>query len=69
MAGPDSTLGNSELLASLPQTLREPLVLTKLGGLTGREAAQQLGVSEAALKVRVHRAMGKLKKMLESQVV
>ena len=53
----------------MPLGLREALTLTKLLGSSSAEAAQQLSISESALKVRVHRAMGKLKRMLEVESV
>lgn len=68
VTGPEGELSGGEILGRLPQNLREALVLTKIVGWSGREAAQHLGISEAALKVRVHRAMGKVKKLLETQV-
>lgn len=52
------------LLESLPQAHREALMLTKIVGLSTREASAQLKISEGALKVRVHRAINGLQKML-----
>lgn len=43
-------------LADLPDTLRTAFVLREIEGLSTREAAAELGISESALKVRVHRA-------------
>jgi RNA polymerase sigma-70 factor (ECF subfamily) len=43
-------------LCSLPEGLRAAFELVKLDGLSMREAAEALGTSEAAVKVRVHRA-------------
>lgn len=45
------------LLASLPARQREAIVLTKLDGLSVREAAAALSISESALKVCVHRGL------------
>jgi DNA-directed RNA polymerase specialized sigma24 family protein len=39
-------------------------MLTKIVGLSTREASAQLKISEGALKVRVHRAINGLQKML-----
>jgi RNA polymerase sigma factor (sigma-70 family) len=44
-----------EELARLPETLRHPLVLCYLQGLTRDEAARQLGISLATLKRRLER--------------
>lgn len=45
------------LLATLPARQREAIVLTKLDGLSVREAAAALAMSEAAVKVSVHRGL------------
>jgi RNA polymerase sigma-70 factor (ECF subfamily) len=43
-------------IGALPAALRTAFVLRDLEGLSTAEAAQALGISEAALKVRLHRA-------------
>lgn len=43
-------------VAALPDTLRTAFVLREIEGLSTREAAAELGISESALKVRLHRA-------------
>lgn len=45
---------------------KQVLVLTKIFGLTMMEAAAQLGISEGAMKVRVHRAVRAAKRHIES---
>jgi RNA polymerase sigma-70 factor (ECF subfamily) len=65
VAGPDSEVVCGQLLAGLPKGLQQALVLTKIQGMTSSEAARKLSISESALKVRVHRAIGKLKRQLE----
>jgi RNA polymerase sigma-70 factor (ECF subfamily) len=65
--GPDEDLGGARLIASLPLNLREPLTLTKIVGLSTAEAAGRLKISESALKVRVHRAIKRLRKMMEKE--
>lgn len=45
------------LIARMPPALREAFVLTKVSGLSAREAAAALGTTEGAIKVRVHRAV------------
>ncbi|NHZ35068.1 sigma-70 family RNA polymerase sigma factor [Massilia rubra] len=46
-----------KLLASLPDKQREAIVYTKLDGLSVREAAAALQMTEAAVKVAVHRGL------------
>lgn len=45
------------LLDALPEKQREAIVLTKLNGLSVREAASALQMTEAAVKVSVHRGL------------
>jgi RNA polymerase sigma factor (sigma-70 family) len=45
------------LLATLPEQQREAIVYTKLDGLSVREAASAMQVSEASVKVAVHRGL------------
>lgn len=54
------------LLDSLSPQQREALTLTKINGLTIAEAATQLSISESALKVRVHRAIARLRRLVEA---
>ncbi|HWB76642.1 MAG TPA: RNA polymerase sigma factor [Nannocystaceae bacterium] len=54
-----------ELLATLPENLREAFVLRELEGLPPTEAAQQLGISEGNLAVRASRARARIRKSLE----
>ncbi len=53
------------LFASLNPQQREALTLTKLLGFSIAEAAGRLGISQTAMKVRVHRATRAAAKMLE----
>jgi RNA polymerase sigma-70 factor (ECF subfamily) len=46
---------------------REVLVLTKIIGYSIAETAKKLDISEGAVKVRVHRAVGKLRKLMENE--
>jgi RNA polymerase sigma-70 factor (ECF subfamily) len=52
-------------LEKLPEALRVAFVLRDVEGLTTAEAASALGISEAALKVRLHRARHALRDDLE----
>ncbi len=54
-----------QAMASLSQRQREALLLTKSSGLTPLEAAKVLGTSEMAVKLRVHRAVSKLRATIE----
>ena len=60
---PDPTL--SLALRALPERFRLPLVLQGSEGMSYREIAQTLGVTEAAVRGRVHRAKKMLRKELE----
>ncbi len=55
------------LFKALKLQYREAITLTKIIGLSSKEAACKLGISEVALKVRVHRALKQLKKLLEAE--
>jgi RNA polymerase sigma-70 factor (ECF subfamily) len=52
-------------LAGLPKKRREAFLMTKVSGLSVREAAAALGVSEGAVKVGVHRAVKALRSFLD----
>ena len=53
------------LLARLPEKHREILVLTKIIGYSIAETSGKLGISQGAAKVRVHRAIHKLRQLME----
>lgn len=61
-------LDTSTLLNSLSQNLREPLYMTKCLGLTNRECAERLGITEGTVKVRVFRALQKLKRHWQTEL-
>jgi len=50
----------AHLLALLPARQREPFLLKHLEGMSYEEISEILGVSQGALKVRVHRARERL---------
>ena len=56
-----------QLMKSLSPDYREAITLTKILGFSNAEAAARLCISESAVKVRVHRAIGRLKRMLETE--
>ena len=62
----DGGIIQGRLLTSLSPQHREVLTLTKLIGLSNAEAAARLKISESAVKVRVHRAIGSLKRLMEA---
>lgn len=61
----EDVVESGEFFHNLTPQFRQALILTKVVGLSIRESAQRLGVSEAAMKVRVHRAMQELRRELE----
>ena len=52
-------------LAELSEDAREVVVLRDVQGLSTKETAELLGVSEGAVKVRLHRAHASLRKLVE----
>jgi RNA polymerase sigma-70 factor (ECF subfamily) len=52
-------------LARLPDNYREAIVLTKITGLSVIEAAEVLGTTPTAVKLRVHRGYKELRQYLE----
>jgi len=52
-------------LARLPDNYREAIVLTKITGLSMVEAAEVLGTTPTAIKLRVHRGYKELRQYLE----
>jgi RNA polymerase sigma-70 factor (ECF subfamily) len=60
-------LDSARLLRKLAPREREAVQLTKLAGYSMAEAGSRCGVSESAMKVRVHRALKSLKKLLERE--
>ena len=51
------------MIELLPTDIRETLVLVKIQGFSSQEAAQQLSISEEAVRARVSRGIKKLKKL------
>lgn len=65
--GPEhDNIENGRLLNSLSKNDREAITLTKLIGLSTNEAATHLAISEGAVKVRTHRAINRLRQLMES---
>ena len=57
-----------QTLAELPPAHRECLVLFYLEGKSGAETAAALGISESALRVRLHRARAAMRERLEDKL-
>ncbi len=55
-----------DFVERLPVNYRTVLVLSELEGMKNREVAEVLGISLETVKVRLHRARAKLKKMLDA---
>lgn len=53
----DAAISLKKLVAALPDNLRQPIELVRLRGLSVKEAAAATGLSEAAVKVNVHRGV------------
>lgn len=64
----DDELRKTLILAvdHLPETLRMPFLLRSIEGLSTREAARRLGITESTLKVRLHRARQELRQRLHA---
>lgn len=62
----DLTTRTAAALAQLPPEAREVVLLRDVQGLSTREAAEVLGVSEGAVKVRLHRAHARLRELVGS---
>lgn len=54
-----------QAIAALPATLKEPLLLCTLEGLSQDEAAAVLGTSRKAVETRIYRARQKLSELLK----
>ena len=54
----------AKALAELPEDAREVVVLRDVQGLSTKETAELLGVSEGAVKVRLHRAHLRLRELV-----
>ncbi len=57
-----------EAIDRLPETYRTILLLRDIDGLSGDEAAAELGITTTAVKVRLHRARMALRALLDETV-
>jgi RNA polymerase sigma-70 factor (ECF subfamily) len=60
--------GLERALQSLPDAQREAVVLLKLEGLSVKEAAARIGISEGALKLRAHRGYRALRDLVGREI-
>jgi RNA polymerase sigma factor (sigma-70 family) len=67
--GPDVARALRRALAMLPDGQRRVVVLKLIEGWSFREIAQQLGATEAACKMRLSRALERLRRELEQEGV
>ncbi|NND57618.1 MAG: sigma-70 family RNA polymerase sigma factor [Xanthomonadales bacterium] len=63
----ESEMISGRLLDSLSEEYRDVLVLTKIIGFSVAETAAKLGISQSLVKVRVHRAIRKLSRLMEAE--
>ena len=61
----DLAARTARALSQLPEDARDVVVLRDLQGLSTREAAEVLGVTEGTVKVRLHRAHARLRELVE----
>ena len=64
---PPGSDGAGRLLARLPDSLRVVVVLREIEGMSHREVAKALGISEAASRVRLIRGMERLRRLLREE--
>lgn len=64
---PDGELADvlERALSEIPEVYREPIILTKVTGLSLAEAADVVGATPSAVKLRVHRGYKILREVLE----
>lgn len=67
--GPDVARSLRRALATLPDTQRRVVVLKLIEGWSFREIAAEVGASEAACKMRLSRALERLRDALEQEGV
>ncbi len=71
--GEDSYMRNEtiakvrEAVSMLPDNLRMALILREYGGLSYKEVADVIGVTESNVKVRIHRARANLERVLHQE--
>jgi len=73
--GPEQRFSDVEMrsvlesaVANLPEDFRTVFVLRAVEGMSGAETAECLGISEETVKTRLHRARGRLRRVLGRSV-
>lgn len=56
-----------DMLGKLPDTYKEVLILRYVNGFSPKEIAEELSESENTVSVRIHRALKKLRELLEKE--
>lgn len=56
----------NSLLSQLPDQQAEAIRMTQIEGLSGDEASERAGIGLSAMKLRIHRGMKKLRKIVET---
>jgi RNA polymerase sigma-70 factor, ECF subfamily len=54
-----------DVIRSLPEAYREPLVLRLVEGMSGQEISERTGLTPASVRVNLHRGMKLLRARLE----
>ena len=57
-----------EVLRSLPEAYREPLILRFVEGMTGPEIAERMGMKHGSVRVNLYRGMQMLRERLEKRM-
>ena len=65
----EQNMDQGRLMNTLSPQYREVITLTKIVGLSTAETASQLSISKAAVKVRVHRAISHLRRLMEAETL
>jgi RNA polymerase sigma-70 factor (ECF subfamily) len=68
-SGVDAATGDDadRILSTLPDSLRVVVVLREIEGMSHRDVAKALGISEAASRVRLVRGMERLRRLLREE--
>ena len=68
MKGTDLRLDLEQALEKLPSSLRAPLLLSVVQGLSSQEIAEVLQISPGAVRTRIYRAREQLRHLLQEEV-
>ncbi|BCG64804.1 MAG: hypothetical protein methR_P2596 [Methyloprofundus sp.] len=65
----EDEINKSMVFSMLAPNYRDVLILTKVAGFTAAEAAKKLGISESAVRVRIHRGIKETRKILQIESI